>query len=277
VASTTTRGREAQTRFERAIAIEPLGDGRFRAEISPSFFAAAGPNGGYLAALIVRAMEHAVDDPERYSRSLTLHYLRPASAGPCELSVTIERAGRSITTLTARLEQEGRPIVLAIGAFSGAQASAADYVSPAPMPGRAPRPAPVADDRPATPMLRELLVEPVFGGAPFGGSADAVTGGWLTLTEPRDLDAAELAFFCDAWLPSPWTRMEGFSPAPTMDLTIHFRARLPLVGVDPRDPVLVHLHSTTATEGFFEEDASLWATDGTLLVQSRQLGLLRPG
>jgi hypothetical protein len=111
----------------------------------------------------------------------------------------------------------------------------------------------------------------------MSGGAEALTGGWLRLAEPRVADAAALAFYCDAWLPAPFSRLTVPAPAPTIDLTIHFRARLPHPGMGPEDPVLARFRSRTSHDGFFEEDGEVWAPDGTLLAQSRQLALLTPG
>jgi hypothetical protein len=41
--------------------------------------------------------------------------------------------------------------------------------------------------------------------------------------------------------------------------------------------VLARFASRTSHGGFFEEDGEIWAPDGTLLAQSRQLALLLPG
>jgi hypothetical protein len=116
----------------------------------------------------------------------------------------------------------------------------------------------------------------VFGaGAPAAGE-DALAGGWLRLAEPRIADAAALAFYADAWLPTPFARLETPVPAPTIDLSIHFRTRLPHPGMGPDEPVLARFSSSTSHGGFFEEDGAIWAPDGTLLAQSRQLALLFP-
>ncbi len=59
---------------------------------------------------------------------------------------------------------------------------------------------------------------------------------------------------------------------PTIDLTFHLRAALPPEGLDPQ-PILLDVRTATSMEGLVEEDALLYAADGTLLAQSRQLAI----
>ena len=47
-----------------------------------------------------------VDDPQRAPRSLTIHYARAPEPGPVLIRTAIERAGRSLSTLSARMERE---------------------------------------------------------------------------------------------------------------------------------------------------------------------------
>ncbi|MDH3687317.1 MAG: thioesterase family protein, partial [Myxococcales bacterium] len=108
-------------RFERDTQIEALGDGAFQVEIDRGWWIVRGPNGGYIAALILRALEAAVDDPSRIPRSLTVHFTSPPAAGAATVRTSIERAGRSLTTASARLEQDGKLRALAVAAFSKAR------------------------------------------------------------------------------------------------------------------------------------------------------------
>jgi acyl-CoA thioesterase len=265
--------------FERDTAVRAVADapGRFAAEISPAWGVPHGPNGGYVAAIMLRAMQAAIADPERAPRSLTLHYLRPPAAGPCEVAVEVERAGRTLTSLSARVLQDGQPMVVALGAFAGGFPTAADYASPAPdvPPPEALRVVPA--DAGLPPIAQRTALAPVFGPRALSGADEALVGGWLRLAEPRVADAAAIAFYCDAWVPSPFPRLTEPAPAPTIDLTIHFRARLPHAGMAPGDPVLARFASSTSRDGLFEEDGEIWAPDGTLLAQSRQLAILMPG
>src|ERR1019366_8093987 len=67
------------------------------------------------------------------------------------------------------------------------------------------------------------------------------------------------------------------NPAPTIDLTVHFRTAMPRVAdPDPNELCLARIRGGVIYEGFFEEDGVIWAADGTVLAQSRQLGLLLP-
>ena len=65
-------------------------------------------------------------------------------------------------------------------------------------------------------------------------------------------------------------RLTALHAAPTIDLTVHFRAPLPYTG-----PLVARFTTRLARDGFFEEDGELWTPDGTLIAQSRQLALLQ--
>jgi acyl-CoA thioesterase len=262
--------------FEADTAVVPAEDGVFSAAVSDRWAVPRGPNGGYIAALVLRAMEATVADAVRAPRSLTLHYLRPPAPGPCTLRVTVERAGRTLTSLSARMLQDDRAMVVALGAFSADFPTAADYATAPPDVGP-PAPLHTVPDGPGVPAIaRRTALSPVFGPGVLAGGREALVGGWLRLAQPRAADAAAVAFYTDAWLPSPFARLSAPAPAPTVDLTIHFRARLPHAGMAPEDPVLARFVSRTSQGGFFEEDGEIWAPDGTLLAQSRQLAILMP-
>ena len=267
-----------ETAFDRATAISAAGDapGAFTADCDPGWFAPMGPNGGYLAALVVRAMEATVADPGRPARSVTLHYLRAPEAGPVQINVTTERAGRSASYLSARLAQDGEDKILALGAFAGDFPTAARYAAPAPeLPDPATiEPVPYLDG--VTPQIvRQMDMRMAVGPYPFTSGDEALTGGWLRLAEPRALDAALLACYADAWWPAPFTRMDRPVGAPTIDLTVHFRAPDVAARIGRDELVRAVFHSATSRGGFFEEDGGIWAADGTLLAQSRQHALLR--
>ena len=71
--------------FERATAVEPLGDGAWHATCDAAWATQLGANGGFLAAIVLRAMIAELDDPAREARSLTCHYLRrPDNSGAPE-------------------------------------------------------------------------------------------------------------------------------------------------------------------------------------------------
>ena len=260
--------------FDADIALQPGADGAYAGAIVEGWDTPRGPLGGYVMAIVLHGMQLAVDDAARQPRSLSVHFLRPPHAGPVTVHPTIERAGRTVTNATARLEQDGRLIALAVGAFSTPWES--PLLADAPMPDVAPpdpaRPAlpPLAPGQPRPSFTQRLTMQHRFGDRAFSSSPHGEVGGWLGLREERSIDAPALVLLADAWFPAPWPRLRELAPAPTVDLTVHFRAPLPL----PDDILLGRFRSRLVRDGFFDEDGELWAQDGTLVAQSRQLGLL---
>ena len=261
------------TEFERATAVAAAGEGRWTGSMDEAWFAPRGPNGGFVAAVVLRAMQERVADPLRRPRSLTLHYLRPPAAGEVEVAVAVEREGRRLSTVSARLEQGGRLCVVALAAFSDEFPTVADYADAAPEVAAPETIEPSARHPALPPIAHRFETRPAVGPAPFSGADEALTGGWIAFADgPQPIDAPALALLADAWLPAPFTRLTEPVGAPTVDLTIHFRA--PEVVVE--EPVLAVFRSRVAHAGCCEEDGELWSADGRLLAQSRQLALLAP-
>ncbi len=260
------------TTFDRDTASEPLGDGRHRVRFDPAWRVVRGPNGGYVAAVLVRAIRAEVPDATRALRSITIHYLAVPAEDEATVTVRVEREGRGMTTVSARCEQGGRTVALALAALGGpypGDVEYADAVMPdAPAPEAiAPTATPNGFERPA--FSHRFDLRPALGALPLAGAEQALTGGWIRLSEERPLDEALVVAMTDAWWPAPFGVAPRLLVAPTIDLTVHLRAPLPR----PFDDVLLEARSDTAREGYFEEDVRLFARDGTLLAHARQLAL----
>jgi acyl-CoA thioesterase len=255
------------------LALGPTGDGGYEGTIDERWWTPRGPLGGYVMALMMHGVLLEVDDESRPPRSLTVSFLRPPAAGPMVVRPLVERAGRSLTAASVRLEQEGK--LLAIGLSTLSVPWSGPLFDEAPMPDVEP---PGDRDQPSRPVpgapkpaFRELLaMRQRFGPPIFSGGDRSEAGGWLGLREERPLDALAVLILADAWFPTPWPRLTELAPAPTVEMSVYFRSPLPR----PDSWLLGRFHSRLVRDGFFDESGELWAEDGTLVAQSRQLGLL---
>jgi hypothetical protein len=264
------------TRFDTDTAVTQIEAGRYAASLDDGWWISTGPNGGYLAAVLMNALTAAVDDPERTCRSLTVHYLSQAVVGGATVDVVVERSGRSMTSLSAHLVQNDRVIATALAAFSTSRRGPEflESVMPVVTPPEE-LDIPVFDSSlPATAipaMVHRYDQRWAIGYRPFTGGAVAHIGGWIRLDEMRPVNEALLAAYSDAWMPAMFSRVAGAWGITTVDLTVHIRSTPP-PGYD--DWCLVHFRSVMSADGFCEEDGEIWTRDGQLLAQSRQLAAI---
>lgn len=265
-----------EAKFERDTAVRPADDGAFDGEISPDWWIVNGPNGGTLAAMIMRALTETVGDAERRPRSLTIHFTAAPREGPIRIAPQVERAGRSLTTVTARVEQGERLVGLAIAAFSRSREGAVEFAH-APMPD-----VPSPDDIEQFPHSAEFPrfmdnwdFRRAFGEPLWSGASEALVGGWVRPADRQEWDYPLITQLSDVWFPAVFPMLDGPNPVPTVDLTVHFRAELPLAALQRDDFALVRFRTQVSAHGFIEEDGGIWAPDGTLIAQSRQLALLQ--
>jgi len=274
---------DPRTRFALDTAVRPLGGGRYEADVDRSWWIVNGPNGGYVAALLLRAVVDAAGGDGRRPRTLHVQYLRAPGEGPADVEVVVERAGRSVTNASVRMHQDGRLLVIALASLGLARATPVAYDedpglpllpdgSPVPVPEDVPH-VPIDPER-DVPMRRHYDLRWVLGEPPFQGGADrggrARCGGWLRPAEPEPVDEVVLAAMSDAWLPPIFSRIDHPLAVPTVDLTVHFRG-LP---ADPLDHCFVDFAAPVARDGYLVEHGRILSRDGVLLAESRQLAVV---
>lgn len=269
-------------RFDRDTALTPLGEGRFGVRIDRGWWIIRGPNGGYIAAILAKAAAATVDDPDRPLRSLTIHFLRPPQEGPAEVETAVERSGRTVTTVSARLVQGGKVQAIATAAHAVPR-EMGGFVH-AEMPDVPPPSACEPRERPSAPVgptLHERYDQRfTIGPAPFSDeprTREARTGGWIRLKESRPWDAAEIAAISDAWPPAVFASSEmpeGAGGVPTVDLTVHLLNPEAVTALAPDAFVLVDFQTRAVQGGYLEEDGEIWSEDGVLLAQARQVGVV---
>lgn len=264
--------------FDDDTAATPLGDGRFRSEISPRWNIGDNPNGGYLLGCVARAMldvagGHGKPDP----LTLTAHYLRPTSVGEAAIDVDVVRTGRRHVHLEARLVQDSERVRV-LGAFGDLTEATTTPVlgrgAPPVLPppdeciGRAEPPGTDAATAPPAMMRRfESRFAPDTPWMHGIRSEETVITGWIRFADGRPPDTASLPLFVDAFPPAVFS----LGPAgwvPTIELTVHVRAR-PVPGW-----LRCRFETRFVAGSYLEEDGEVWDGSGRLVAQSRQLAML---
>jgi acyl-CoA thioesterase len=256
------------------VAVEPLGDGRYRACIDSAWEGPISPNGGIVAATAVRAAQAELA-PGPPPRMIASHFLEPAPTGPSEITVEVLRRGKRVAAADVRMRQAEKLICQTTVVFSAAREQEIELLA---KPPQAPPPEQVEEISEETlqrfpPVFRQLRMRPVFGTPQPFGLQEALTGGWLSIRgDEAPLDAARICAISDLWWPAVFGRMERPAAVPTLQLTVHVRSVLPLV----EPPVLARFQTRSLIEGHAEESSEIWSADGQLLAESKQMALV-PG
>lgn len=275
--------------FDRDIALTPTGkesdkSSTYQVAISDDWQVFVGPNGGYIAAIILNGMKMKLGVQKNTSpvqpRSITYHFLSASVAGQATLDVNLEKLGRTLTCVTAKLFQNGKTIAIALATFADTRSAVefSDFKMPI---VKAPENI-GAERRMAKGMhghvpFRDQFDQRIAIGPVPGESSDtARVGGWTRFTQARQFDDLAIVAISDSWYPGLFTKkLEPPMHCPTVDHTVHFLAK-PLDHASSEEFLLVDFKTSTANDGYLVEDGCIWTKDGTLLARSRQLAIILP-
>ncbi|MER6998876.1 thioesterase family protein [Streptomyces sp. NPDC000410] len=265
--------------FDRdtAVALRAPGvPGVYDTELSAGWTIISAVNGGYLLALLGRALGDALPHPDPFT--ISGHYLSPSTPGPAVIRTEIIRTGRTLSTGQASLfqyaddgtEVERIRVLATYGDLGALPDDVRTSVRPPAIPayehclGPNDGPAPIPGDSSLLERLEIRLDPATVGWAVGAPSGKGEMRGWFGLADGRDADALSLLLTVDAMPPTAFELgLKGWTP--TVELTTHIRCR-PAPG-----PLRVSITTRNLAGGFLEEDAEVWDSADRLVAQSRQL------
>ncbi|MDB1088354.1 thioesterase family protein [Streptomyces sp. ACA25] len=264
--------------FDRDTTVRTREPGVFEADISQRWSIIGAINGGYLNALLGRALAHTLPHPDPFT--VTAHFLTATRPGPAVIRTAVARAGNTLSTGSASLFQadaNGDEVerIRFLGTYGDLTALPEDVRTSAKPPvlppyercpgmKDAPDGAPVPGDVDLIQRLDSRLDPATAGWALGSPSGNGEMRGWFAFADGRDLDPLGLLMVGDALPPTAFDLgLKGW--VPTVELTTHVRAR-PAPG-----PLRVAITTRNLAGGFLEEDADIWDSADRLVAQSRQL------
>ncbi|MFF8771752.1 thioesterase family protein [Kitasatospora sp. NPDC015120] len=269
-----------RSEFDQGIALTPHPDepGRYDGELGAGWQIGGGVNGGLLLAVAGHALSLAhTARPESAGHadpvSISGYYLSAATPGPATVRTEVIRTGRSLSTGTAALSQDGVERLRVVATHGDLAAQDGEVRTTAVPPQLPPPEQCIGVEHAPRELLTQaallerfdLRLDPATVGWALGQpSGTGRIQGWFRLADGRAPDPLLLLLAADALPPVTFDLgMPGW--APTVELTVHLRAR-------PADGWLRLVHATrNLAGGYFEEDAEVWDESGRLVAQSRQL------
>ncbi|MEW2633756.1 thioesterase family protein [Streptomyces sp. NPDC048389] len=262
--------------FDRDTAVTLREAGVYDAELSAGWTIIHAVNGGYLLALLGRALGDALPHSDPFS--VSAHYLTASQPGPAVIRTETVRTGRTLSTGQASLfqyAQDGAEVerIRVLATYGDLDALPDDVRTTAKPPaippiehclGPADGPAPIPGSSAITERLDIRLDPATVGWAVGAPSGKGEMRGWFGLADGRDADPLSLLLTVDALPPTSFELgLTGWTP--TVELTTHIRCR-PAPG-----PLRVSITTRNLAGGFLEEDADVWDSADRLVAQSRQL------
>ncbi|MFJ9899072.1 thioesterase family protein [Streptomyces sp. NPDC091280] len=279
-APAVTRAVIGDSEFDRDTAVVRRAPGVYDTHLSAGWTIISAVNGGYLLAVLGRALADALPHSDPFT--ISAHYLTASRPGPAVVRTDVVRTGRTLSTGQASLFQyddEGHEVerIRVLASYGDLDALPDDVRTTARPPvfppmdqcfGPEDGPAPVEGSSAIADRLMLKLDPSTLGWALGAPSGRGEMRSWFGLADGRDADPLSLLLAVDALPPTAFEiGLKGW--VPTVELTVHVRSR-PAPG-----PLRVSITTRNLAGGFLEEDAEVWDSEDRLVAQSRQLARAR--
>ena len=265
-------------RFQKALKLENIEDNKFIVNPDINYFVGNTPHGGYLMALMQKALTNIL--PHSTAISSSVQYLDRIDAKPFELEVNVFKTSRGSSSGIVKLKQDNKICTTFTGTCSDFEfmkgyddlqkplpkifndSNKKDYVN-------------MNYDKiskgftPAFIQQLECLIHPDHAwwnreAKQNNQDNEARCSAFLEM-EGGKPDQFCLSFYSDILPPVVSNKYGPLGWIPTITLTTHIR-QLPTTS-----EVYADFKASDINKGYFEQDCNIWDLDGNLVASSRQL------
>lgn len=255
--------------FDRAIALNSIGDGRWQATAQPDYWNLVGPFGGTTAAMMLNSAMMAsnrVGDPV----TLTVNYAAPLAQAAYQVDSTAVRTNRSTQHWNIHLTQNANTIATASAVFAGRRESW--HRSEVSMAGDLPsvESLGVLDRGAPMPWFKHYDLRPIRN---LGSTQDpqVCTHAWIRDEPARALDFPALTAICDTVLPWMFRRRKEMIPVSTVSLSVYFHVSSQELENVGSEHVYTKSYGQICHSGFMDSNAQVWSRTGVLLATTQQM------
>lgn len=257
--------------FDQDTALDQQAPARFKGKLTDNWSVNGIPNGGYLMALLAKAMLQG--SAKKHPLIVTVNYLHRCLIDEADLVIENIATSKRFDRWHATLSQEGRKRLHGVGTFVDPRDEPAEksYESAPPE---------IADIDVCVPMpalprytlfdRMDLRLDPSCAGwlqgSPGGRS---IQKGWARFKEPRPFDMLSVLLIADAFPPPALASHGMVAWIPTIEFSVNLRNL-------PRTEWLKCIYRTRfINNGILEEDGEVWDADGELIAICRQIAQFR--
>ena len=246
---------------------------QYHASIDESWLQGRTVFGGLSAALIVAAMDQQVPSDRRL-RALSVLFVGPVAAGEHRIQLRELRVGGSVSHLQGELICDGIVAVSVSAAYGKDRTSAVQVDSP-----KMPR---LSDPETLTRLpyiegltpafTRHFDMRQEYGGLPLSGASSPDFGIWLRFPKQRPIDVISLIALADS-PPMPGINMIK-PPGLGSSLSWYLEFPYDLPTADASDWWYCDYRCEAAGNGYYHNNAIIWAPDGRAVMFSRQVATI---
>jgi hypothetical protein len=257
--------------LDQAVALLPLGEGRWQGSTSPSYANMVGPFGGTTGATLLQAIlshHELLGEPV----SLTVNFAAPVADGNFEVIARPLRTNRNSQHWWVEMAQDEEVVAFATAVTARRretwESTEIDFPD-----------VPPASDLPvfakdvSPPWTRNYDMRFVDGEllGEAGKDYPSRSRVWMRDQPPRPMDFLSLSALCDAFFPRIYIRRPKLVPIGTVSLTTYFHAGGEQLAGVGRDHVLGIALANHFGKGFFDQSAEVWSSGRELLATTHQL------
>jgi hypothetical protein len=248
--------------------INPL---QFKTTVSGNWSISGIPNGGYLLALMAKSMIQSSD--KKGTPILTINYLSRTEPGEAEIFVEEISQSTQFNRLQARLTQNGKEKMRAMGTFAveTGECFIKRYEKPAinisPL-----QECVVIPEMPTYTLYSQMdaRLDPACAGWMQGRlSGKSEHKGWISFKDGRPYDAISIALVADAFPPPIFASQGLIAWVPTIELSVNIR------NITDIRWLKCIFRTNFINCGLLEADGEIWDENGELIAISRQIAQFR--